>query len=600
MDSDASTVDEKASAIGNGYTLRSDNSIMVQAVDNQHSNTPSVRMVSTLDAVKEVSLEEKLSHKSSAHTLSSLTATAATCTGDEEGDSGYKRDTRFWLIFVALCCCTLLSALDLGGIGTAGPTIVHDLNGGDFTWVASAYALAAAMFIPLSGNLSQIFGRQPIILGGIVVFAIGSAVCASAHTMPVLILGRAIQGVGSGTIQALTSIIITDLVPLRERGVYSGVTGMIWTVGSVAGPFLAGGLAEESTWRWLFYINLPLCGLAFVVVALFLRLKKPDGNLIEKLFMVDWLGNLLVMASTCSTMLALTWGGIRFSWSSPNILVPLILGIFGLCCTLFYESRWPAHPVIPLMVFSNRTSIAGYITIFIQGMLTLGLACEPTWFQSVLLASPLMSGVLFLPLTATISFWGIIQGVVISKTGFYRPVTILGWVFILLGSGLFISLQVESSVGLVILYQLILGAGIGFLHSTTFPVLAPLPLSANGPAMALVVFLRQFSQAWGVAIWGTILQNALQKKLPVDAILAQDDIFANGQQLAYAVIPLIPAMPEALRSQVQSAFLQAFREIWIAFAVCAAVGLKSIDGKWGIDRSEKDSKATISPREDSA
>ncbi|KAF9477036.1 MFS general substrate transporter [Pholiota conissans] len=536
-------------------------------------------------------------HRTSRQTLSSIAA--STLNGAPEEESGYKRDARFWLIFVALCCCTLLSALDLGGIGTAGPTIVHDLNGGDFTWVASAYALAASMFIPLSGNLSQIFGRQPIILGGIVVFAVGSAVCASAHAMAVLIFGRAIQGVGSGTIQALTSIIVTDLVPLRERGVYSGVTGMIWTVGSVAGPFLAGGLAQKSTWRWLFYINLPLCGLAFGVVAVFLRLKKPEGNLREKILMVDWLGNLLIMASTCSTMLALTWGGIRFSWGSPNILVPLILGVLGMGCTLFYESKWPAHPVIPLMVFSNRTSIAGYITIFLQGMLTLGLACEPTWFQSVRLATPLMSGVLFLPLTATISFWGIVQGLVISKTGLYRPLTFAGWALILLGSGLFISLQVNSSVGLVIFYQFIFGAGIGFLHSTTFPVLAPLPLSANGPAMALVVFLRQFSQAWGVAIWGTILQNALQKKLPVDAIFAQDSVLTNGQQLAYAVIPLIPTMPETLRSEVQGAFLEGFRDIWIAFAVCAAVGLiscsamknyplkRAIDGRWGIDRSEK-------------
>ncbi|KAF8185732.1 MFS general substrate transporter [Pholiota molesta] len=512
------------------------------------------------------------------------------------------------MIFVALCCCTLLSALDLGGIGTAGPTIVHQLNGSDFTWVASAYALSASMFIPLSGNLAQIFGRRPIVLGGIVTFAVGSAVCGSARTLIVLIIGRAIQGVGAGTIQALSSIIITDLVPLRERGVYAGITGVIWTTGSAIGPFLAGGLSEKATWRWLFYINLPLCGLAFFAVAVFLRLKRPEGKFQDKIFKVDWLGNLFIMASTCSVMLALTWGGIRFSWSSANILVPLILGIVGLGCTVYYESRWPEHPVIPLMVLSNRTSISGYIATFVQGMVTLGIAsifCRPTWFQSVKLSSPITSGVLFLPLAATISPSAILQGIIVSKTGYYRPVNFVGWSLVILGSGLLISLQLGTSVGLVVLYQLLLGLGIGFLYSTTFPVLAPLPLSANGPAVAFVVFLRQFSQAWGVSVGGTILQNALIRKLPESAILGQEKALTTGQQLAYAVIPLIGTLPQPLQREVRQAFLESFREVWIAFGVCAAVGLcswcamrvyplkKSVDGKWGIDRSRKESETRI-------
>ncbi|KAF9477032.1 iron permease [Pholiota conissans] len=538
-----------------------------------------------------------------ASTEASSTVDASTTAPNQTNavETEFKRDSRFWMIFVALCCCTLLSALDLGGIGTAGPTIVHQLNGSDFTWVASAYALSASMFIPLSGNLAQIFGRRPIILGGIITFAVGSAVCGSAKSLIVLIVGRAIQGIGAGTIQALSSIIITDLVPLRERGVYAGITGVIWTSGSAIGPFLAGGLAEKATWRWLFYINLPLCGLAFVAVALFLRLKKPEGRFQDKIFKVDWLGNLFIMASTCSVMLALTWGGIRFSWSSANILVPLILGIVGLACTIYYESRWPEHPVIPLMVLSNRTSIAGYISTFVQGMVTLGIAFYlPTWFQSVKLSSPLASGVLFLPLAVTISPSAILQGIIVSKTGYYRPVNFVGWSLVILGTGLLISLKLSSSVGLVVLYQLLLGPGFGFLYSTTFPVLAPLPLSANGPAVAFVVFLRQFSQAWGVSVGGTILQNALKRKLPESAILGQEQVLTNGQQLAYAIVPLIPTLPQPLQLEVSQAFLESFREVWIAFAICAAIGLcswfamknyplkKSIDGKWGIDRSKKE------------
>ncbi|KAG6844976.1 hypothetical protein H0H87_001919 [Tephrocybe sp. NHM501043] len=221
-----------------------------------------------------------------------------------------KRDLRFWLVFVALCCCTLLSAIDLAGVGTAAPTIVHALQGKDFAWVFSAYALSSSSCIPLSGNLAQIFGRRPVIQIGIIVFATGSAIAGAAPTMSVLIVGRAVQGVGGGVIQSLTAIITADLVPLRDRGLFTGITGLfvialvlplrprthktffldsMWTLGSAIAPFIAGGLAEKASWRWLFYINLPLCGLAFLVVTLFLRLQTPKESFRSKFFKIDWM-----------------------------------------------------------------------------------------------------------------------------------------------------------------------------------------------------------------------------------------------------------------------------------------------------------------------
>ncbi|KAF9552277.1 MFS general substrate transporter [Agrocybe pediades] len=534
------------------------------------------------------------------------TAAATEVRGVSEGtkdasSSEFKRDFRFWMIFVALCCCTLLSALDLGGIGTAGPTIVHALNGSDFTWVASAYALAAAAFIPLSGNVSQMLGRRIVILGGIVIFAVGSAVCGSAHNLAVLIVGRAIQGVGAGAIQALSSIIITDLVPLRERGVYAGVTGLIWTTGSATGPFIAGGLSQHATWRWLFYLNLPLSGLALLVVGTFLHLKKPEGSVWNKLAKVDWVGNVLVMASTCSCMIALTFGGIRFPWSSAKVLAPLIVGIFGFAITLFYEAKWPKNPVIPLRVLSNRTSSAGYVATFVQGMVTLGVGFYlPTWFQAVKGATPVLSGVYFLPLAATISPSAIVQGIIVSKTGYYRTVNLFGWCITLLGVGLLVSLKHSTSIGLVVLYQLFMGVGMGFLYSTTFPVLAPLPLSDNGAAVAFITFLRQFSQAWGVAIGGTILQNALKSRIPT-SVLGQEGVQQSGQ-IAYAIVPLISGLGDPLKDQVQQAFVDSFRRVWIAFTACSAVGTlslfvmknyplkKTVDGKWGINRDRKSAK----------
>ncbi|KAF9531390.1 MFS multidrug transporter [Crepidotus variabilis] len=526
----------------------------------------------------------------------------------------FKPDLKFWLVFGALCTCSLLSALDLVGIGTAAPTIVHDLHGADFTWVSAAYALASAACVPLSSNLAQIFGRRIMSLIGIVFFAAGSAVCGSASQMTVLVVGRAIQGAGSGTMQALNSMIITDLVPLRHRGAYAGVTGLVYTLGGAGGPFVAGALSEKATWRWIFYLNLPLSGIAFASVFAFLHLKKPEGKLLDKLLDVDWIGNLLIMGSTCACMIALTLGGVHFPWSSPRILAPLIIGGVGLVVTLFYESRWPRKPVVPLLVFSNRTSILAYIGTFIQGIVSLGISYYlPSWFQAVKLSTPILSGLYVLPMTLTISPSAIIQGIIISKTGRYRPLVSLsldprhldltlpqilfGWVTYLLGLGLLIILRPSTSVGVLVPIQLLAGVGNGFLYATTVAVLAPLPIPMNPPAMAFQVFLRQFSQAWGIAIGGTILQNSLSSRLPAEVVT--DGRFSSAGELAYAIIPAIPDLPEPLRTSVRAAFNDSFRNIWIAFTICNAVGLltffgmknfplaKTTDGKWGIDRTPK-------------
>ncbi|KAF8058199.1 MFS general substrate transporter, partial [Lyophyllum atratum] len=516
------------------------------------------------------------------------------------------RDLRFWLVFVALCSCTLLSAIDLSGVGTAAPTIVHALHGKDFAWVSSAYALSSAACIPLSGNLAQIFGRRPVIQFGIIVFAAGSAISGAAPTMVVLIVGRAIQGVGGGIIQSLTNIIVTDLVPLHERGLFTGITGMVWTIGSAIAPFIAGGLSEKATWRWLFYLNLPLCAIALSVVTLFLHLKTPTESFRAKFFKIDWIGNAIIISSACSCMLALTWGGTQFPWSSYQILVPLILGIAGLVFALVYEARWASKPTVPFVVLSNRTTICGhafyfhlsrYIATFISGIVTISIGCAPTWFQAVKGASPVISGLYFLPFAICISPSAIAQGLIVAKTGRYRYIIVVGWGIMLVGFGLLITLKTNTSMGLLVLYQLILGVGGGFLYGAAFAVLAPLPVTANAAAVALLTFLRVFSQAgaWGVAIGGTILQNALKKYLP-DALVHQFP--SEGAEIAYSIVPTIPTLSEPLKHEVQDAFLRSFRVVWIAMEVFCGVGAvtfflmrdvplrKTVDKQWAIEKKK--------------
>ncbi|KAJ7175341.1 MFS general substrate transporter [Mycena filopes] len=431
------------------------------------------------------------------------------------------RGARFWLVFLALCFCVLLSALDLAGVSTAAPTIVAQLHGSDFSWIGSAYTLSSAACLPLSGNLAQIFGRKHITILMVVLFGIGSAVSGSAHSMSVLIVGRAIQGLGGGGTQALVSIVTADLVPLRERGTFTGITGMIWTLGSITGPFIAGGLTQKATWRWLF---------------------SGDHRL-------DW--NPLIISSSTSCMLGLTWGGGRFAWSSPEVLAPLIIGLVGLGLSLIYEIKVATHPTIPRVILANRGSQLGYLLSFIHGVVSLSITFyalswtdpqighrRPTWFQSVRAATPIQSGLYFLPMVATISPFAVIEGLIVAKFGHYRLVNLVGWAVFLLGVGLFIDLHRTTSLGLIVLFQLIQGVGM---------VLAPLPVSENASALSLLTFVRTFSQSWGIAIVGSVIQNKLRSTLP--ALVIQQ----FRSDLVYGVIPEIPRMPEALKVQVQDA-----------------------------------------------
>ncbi|KAJ6552814.1 MFS general substrate transporter [Mycena capillaripes] len=516
-----------------------------------------------------------------------------------DGDTTSHRGVRFWMVFVVLSLCTLLSALDLAGVGTAAPSILADLHGADFAWVGSAYTLTSASFLPLSGNLAQIFGRRPVTLLFVLMFAAGSALCGASQSMRFLLVGRAIQGVGGGGTQSLVNIIIADLVPLRERGMFTAITGMIWSLGSVAGPFIAGSLAEKVSWRWLFYLNLPLCGVTLLTVAVFLNLKTPGGDVWAKLKRVDWIGNILISASSASSILGLVSGGGSVPWSSFKVLVPLILGAFGLVMGLVYEAKWAAQPTLPAVLYSNRNSLLGYLVTFIHGVAAIAPSCltsnRPTWFQSVRAASPIQSGLYFLPMMATISPSAIIQGILVARTGRYRMITLGGWSLMTLGLGLFISLDVSTPLGLIVFYQLVLGVGIGLLYSTTcsrgqFIVLAPLPISENASAVSLLVFMRTFPQAWGVAVGQTIVQNQLRSHLPASVLIR----FAGAPDLVYEIIPEISAMAPPLKREVESAFLLSMRLIWIVMAAMSGLGLmctlfikdiplaRTVDSKWGV------------------
>ncbi|KAJ7181547.1 iron permease [Mycena crocata] len=471
----------------------------------------------------------------------------------------------FYLCFVAIMMSVFLSALDLTAVGTALPTIANALNDshGDYIWVGSAYALSSTAFIPLSGNLADVFGRKLIRLFSIAIFVVGSALAGASQDMVCI---------GGGGILTLTEILTADLVPLAERGVYQGLLATVWALASFTGPPIGGALASADTksWRWLFYLNLPLGAIAFVLVLVFLKVNRPAGSVSEKLARVDWVGNGICVVGTGLAIIGMTWGGIRYEWSSVEVLAPIIIGICLLVVFGVYEAKVPAWPTIPPDIVGNRTSLSGLLTTAAHGITSISMVYYvPVFFQACFGASPIRSAVDFLPGALTTTPFAFLAGAAITILKKYRLVNIFAWSVSMIGFGLFSMIREDSAVGAWVGYQLILALGSGIKFSAPiFPLLAPLPNNREASALALFSFTRSFAQTWGITISSTILQNSLKRNLPA-AFVAQ---FPPGFEIAYAAIPAIRALEGPLRAEVQAAFADSMAPIWETMIGITALG----------------------------
>ncbi|KAG8918820.1 hypothetical protein FRC01_001637 [Tulasnella sp. 417] len=497
------------------------------------------------------------------------------------------------MIFAALMVSTFLSALDFTSVSTALATIVQDLQGTEFAWDGSAFALGSTAILPLTGGLAQIFGRRPVVLGSLILFALGSGLGGGATNMNMLIAGRAIQGVGGGGILSLTEIIVADLVPLSQRGVYLGLIGSVWAIAAAIGPPI-GGAFSQSNWRWLFYMNIPLTAIAIVFVWFFLRLKTPQDDFRTKMRRMDWIGNGLVILATTLT------AGVKYPWSSYQVLVPLIPGLLLTAAFFVYEVKFAIEPIVPWELVNNRTALSGYVGVFLHSIVsTAVIYYVPVYFQTSLLQSPVRSGVSIFGNSFTIPPSAIARGVTVTLFKLYRPQNYLGWVLTAIGVGLLSTLKVSSPVGAWVGYQIIEGTGFGILYGAPqFPVPASVNITESAHALALFVFVfvRSYSQTWGVTLGGTILQNELKKKLP-QAFL---EMFpGEGVEITYAAIPRIGGLAEPLKREVSDAFAGSLRTVWIAMAAVSVVGFFTVlgmkqlemhevtDENWGLEEQKK-------------
>ncbi|KAJ8089892.1 hypothetical protein PM082_018470 [Marasmius tenuissimus] len=517
----------------------------------------------------------------SSSTLPLSTTKAAAAPGLQQSLT-QKKGIRFKLILCTLLASLFIAAMDLTVLGTALPAILEDIHGSEFLWVSAAYSLASTAFLPMSGGVAEIFGRQPAMLLALGLFALGSALCGSAKNMSWLIGGRTVQGLGAGAIQSLTSIIISDLVSLQERGIYNAFVGLAWAFASVIGPLVGGSLADQGKWRWLFYLNLPICGVAVLAVVFILRLPIPQGTLSSKLKKMDWIGNLLIISSTSVFVIGLSWGGATYPWSSAHVVTTLVVGLVGFVVFLLYEAKWAANPIVPISILSNRSSLSGYIQNFIAFFIMISRVYFVSVFWQVCKdGSPIRTGVMDLAPATLFGLSIVIFGASVAMTKRYRPQLWASWVLIILGFGLMIHFNPQLSNAHIIGISIIPAIGLGAMASVGyFPVLAPLHVTQNAYALAFFAFGRAFAGVWGISIGNTVFQNELQRRLQPQLIQSLEETLGvdlsdlNVNRL-YGALPLIRFLPDPPKAELQQVLSDSISTIWMVLTGVAGLGLLS-------------------------
>ncbi|KAJ7909633.1 major facilitator superfamily domain-containing protein [Mycena leptocephala] len=496
---------------------------------------------------------------SSTDTVVSKTSDLGNAPSIPEPSPSPRKSSAFWLSYAATA------------IPTSLPSIINTLSGTAYSsWVGGSYTLASAALVPFTGNLANIFGRRPIMLGSIILFAIGSALAGSAQSMEWLIIARTVQGMGGGGMSGLSSIIVADLVPLAERGAYQGFKTMMWTCAAGVGPILGGALSEKASWRWLFYINIPASAFAFLFVLVFLQVRTPTGDVWSKLASVDWFGNILIISGTILSNISLTWAGVRYSWSDVRVLAPLITGLALMVAFVIYEKYVPRIPTMPWEVVTNRTALASLIATFFNGITSISIIYFlPLFFQAVFLASPLQSAIYSIPSELLISPFSFLNGIVVLKAKHYLPGNYVGWVLVIIGFGVMSTVGGDTSLAVRVISQIIIASGTGIvISSLPFPLMAPIPVERLGSALAFQTFLRTLSQTWGITICASILQNTVKRRFPAKFL----EELPAGSDFAFAALSRIAKLPEPMQSEVKAAFAHGISTIYQAMIGVAGLG----------------------------
>ncbi|KAK4194672.1 major facilitator superfamily domain-containing protein [Triangularia verruculosa] len=510
--------------------------------------------------------------------------------GALEGDfKTVQRSFGFWAIIVGLGITLWLAALENSVLTTAAPVMLREIPLGDnWIWLTNAFFLASAAFQPLMGQLANLFGRRWLALGVIAIFMLGSGICGGANNEATLIAGRAVQGIGSGGILMSYDVIVSDLVPLRYRGNYIAIILLIYSIGTTTGALIGGVIVDNITWRWIFWINLPIGALSLAIIFFFLHVHHNSTNKTPwhtRLFrQIDWTGNAILIAGSVSMLTALTYAGTRHPWSSWQTLLPLFLGFASFPALWVFEtSRFvaPADPVVPARLFATRTSvIVGVNTFLFTAVVYWAVFFLPVYFQAVQLLSPTRAGINVIPVSLLGVPAAAAAAAAVSRWGRYKAIHLIGFTLFTLGLGLFSRLGEDSPTWEWAVYMVIGGVGGGFLLNTQLPAFqAGVGEEDQAAATGTWNFLRTLGSIWGVAIPAAVFGNRVDNLIAGGAVrnVLAAGAMVGGGAYQYASAEFVRFFPDerdqeeiraVYRLAVQRVFVVGVAFAGFAWALC--------------------------------
>jgi EmrB/QacA subfamily drug resistance transporter len=488
----------------------------------------------------------------------------------------------------------LLAALDQTIVGTAMPRIVAELQGFQhYAWVTTAYLLTSTAVVPISGKLSDMYGRKFFLIGSSVMFVLTSALCGLSQDMTQLIVFRGLQGVAGGVLTSTVFTVISQIFPPAERGRIQGVFSGIFGLASIVGPLLGGYLTDNLSWRWVFYVNLPVGLIALTV----LWFSFPNIRPVVRERRIDYLGAVTLVAGVVPLLLALSWGGNDYPWSSPEILGMFALAAVMLVTFVWIESR-AAEPIIPLSLFRNRIVSVSVLALMLMAIGMFGtILFIPLFIQGVIGTTATQSGTVMMPMMIVMISSSIIGGQIISRTGRYKIIGLYGMTVMTIGMFLLSGMGPDTDYLTVVRNMMIVGLGMG----PTMPVFTlaaqnAVKMSQLGVVTSLTQFARSIGSTLGVAIFGTILTNrfapAVLAALPpeVKAALPTDRLapFLNPQALLnpqaadmmrQQLLTLGPQgaqMYDALIAAIKLALVTALHDVFLLGAILSACGVVTV------------------------